>query len=133
MPWTKITRVEYQRNGLRYASDLTDAEWALIAGKNASKTATWAATGSRSTRGRTGDFLHSVHRLPVASITERVPAILNCPELFLRLAGHRQVAQNRQSPGTASKTKARTQAHADCGYHRQPKCFNDAGRRPSRL
>jgi len=101
--------------------------------ENASKTATWAATGSRSTRGRTGDFLHSVHRLPVASITERVPAILNCPELFLRLAGHRQVAQNRQSPGTASKTKARTQAHADCGYHRQPKCFNDAGRRPSRL
>jgi len=33
MPWTKITRVEYQRNGLRYASDLTDAEWALIARK----------------------------------------------------------------------------------------------------
>jgi transposase len=31
MPWTKITRVEYQRSGLRYASDLTDAEWALIA------------------------------------------------------------------------------------------------------
>lgn len=33
MPWTKITRVKYQRNGLRYASDLTDAEWALIARK----------------------------------------------------------------------------------------------------
>ena len=33
MPWTKITRVEYQRNGLRYASDLTDAEWALIVRK----------------------------------------------------------------------------------------------------
>src|SRR3954465_8513997 len=31
MPWTKITRVDYQRSGLRYASDLTDAEWALIA------------------------------------------------------------------------------------------------------
>jgi transposase len=31
MPWTEITRVEYQRIGLRYASDLTDAEWALIA------------------------------------------------------------------------------------------------------
>jgi putative transposase len=30
MPWTKTTRVEYQRNGLRYASDLTDAEWMLI-------------------------------------------------------------------------------------------------------
>jgi len=33
MPWTKITRVQYQRSGLRYASDLTDAEWALIARK----------------------------------------------------------------------------------------------------
>lgn len=33
MPWTKITRVKYQRNGLRYASDLTDAEWTLIARK----------------------------------------------------------------------------------------------------
>jgi putative transposase len=31
MPWTEITRAEYQRDGLRYASDMTDAEWALIA------------------------------------------------------------------------------------------------------
>lgn len=33
MPWTKITRARYQRNGLRYASDMTDAEWRLIARK----------------------------------------------------------------------------------------------------
>jgi transposase len=31
MPWTEITRADYQRSGLRYASDMTDAEWALIA------------------------------------------------------------------------------------------------------
>lgn len=31
MPWTEITRPQYRREGLRYASDLTDAEWALIA------------------------------------------------------------------------------------------------------
>jgi len=31
MPWTEITRTQYQRNGLRYASDLTNAEWRLIA------------------------------------------------------------------------------------------------------
>jgi transposase len=31
MPWTKTTRAKYLRTGLRYASDLTDAEWALIA------------------------------------------------------------------------------------------------------
>ncbi len=31
MPWTEITRAQYQREGLRFASDMTDAEWALIA------------------------------------------------------------------------------------------------------
>ena len=30
MPWTEITRGKYRREGLRYASDMTDAEWALI-------------------------------------------------------------------------------------------------------
>lgn len=29
--WTEITRPDYDRSGLRYASDLTDEEWALIA------------------------------------------------------------------------------------------------------
>ena len=29
--WTEITRRKYERVGQRYASDLTDAEWALIA------------------------------------------------------------------------------------------------------
>ena len=31
MPWTEITRRQYRRGGLRYASDMTDAEWAVIA------------------------------------------------------------------------------------------------------
>jgi transposase len=31
MAWTKTTRAQYERDGLRYASDLTDREWALIA------------------------------------------------------------------------------------------------------
>jgi putative transposase len=31
MPWTEITRPQYRRAGLRYASDVTDMEWALIA------------------------------------------------------------------------------------------------------
>lgn len=30
MPWTEITRRDYRRDGLRYASDLSDAEWALL-------------------------------------------------------------------------------------------------------
>jgi putative transposase len=31
MSWTEITREQYRRDGLRYASDTTDAEWSLIA------------------------------------------------------------------------------------------------------
>ena len=30
MSWTEITRRHYRRDGLRYASDLTDEEWRLI-------------------------------------------------------------------------------------------------------
>ena len=30
MAWTEITRPKYQRDGLRYASDTTDLEWAVI-------------------------------------------------------------------------------------------------------
>ena len=29
--WTEITRLKYARDGLRYASDLTDAEWRWLA------------------------------------------------------------------------------------------------------
>jgi transposase len=31
MPWTETTRTQYRRDGLRCASDTTDAEWAVIA------------------------------------------------------------------------------------------------------
>ena len=30
MAWTEITREKYQRDGMRYASDVTDEEWAVI-------------------------------------------------------------------------------------------------------
>jgi len=30
MPWTKITRQHYRRDGLRFASGPTDAEWAVL-------------------------------------------------------------------------------------------------------
>jgi transposase len=30
MAWTETTRIHYRRDGLRYASDMTDAEWGLL-------------------------------------------------------------------------------------------------------
>ena len=43
MPWTKAARIKYQRSGLRYTSDLTDAEWALIA--RSRRDGDWAGRG----------------------------------------------------------------------------------------
>ena len=31
MPWTEITRAHYVREGLGYASDLSEAEWEIVA------------------------------------------------------------------------------------------------------
>jgi transposase len=31
MPWTEITRPQHQRASQRCASDMTDAEWAIVA------------------------------------------------------------------------------------------------------
>ena len=31
MAWTELTRRQHAREGDKYASDLTDAEWALLA------------------------------------------------------------------------------------------------------
>src|SRR5258707_10313761 len=31
--WTDITRRQYRRDGLKYASDLTEAEWLLLVGE----------------------------------------------------------------------------------------------------
>jgi hypothetical protein len=31
MPWTETPRAHYVREGLRYASDLSDAEWETVA------------------------------------------------------------------------------------------------------
>src|SRR5260221_3387114 len=30
MPWTEITRLQYRRDGLRFASDTTDGEWMFL-------------------------------------------------------------------------------------------------------
>ena len=31
MAWTELTRCQYERVGGKYANDLTDAEWAILA------------------------------------------------------------------------------------------------------
>ena len=42
MAWTEITRLEYERASKRYQSDLTDAEWTLIATQLSCSPRKWA-------------------------------------------------------------------------------------------
>src|SRR5215204_4480939 len=97
--------------------------------EDAAATATRASAAGRFARGRAGDLLYFVLRLPMASSAKRVPAVLDGTRLFLCLARQRQVAQDRQSPGPPSAAETRAQADTDGSRYRQPNGFDDAGRR----
>ena len=45
--WTEITRARYERKEQRYASDVTDGEWALIEPQLPGKRALGLTAGSR--------------------------------------------------------------------------------------
>jgi len=87
MPWTEATRRPYRRDGLRYASNLTDAERALIepfmpAARRIGRPHDLPAGGGR------GDPVSRRDRRPVTPAAKGVPAGHNRPGLFLsRVAG----------------------------------------------
>jgi hypothetical protein len=55
MAWTEITRLTYQRDGLRYASDTVDAEWAVI-----DRTCRCQARHGRTRETNLGDVVDSI-------------------------------------------------------------------------
>jgi transposase len=67
MAWTELTRRQHARSGKRYASDLTDAEWALIAPLMPPVKTTGRP---RTTRCFRRDPLHRDDRLPVADVAQ---------------------------------------------------------------
>jgi len=42
MPWIEVTRPQYRLDGLRYARDVTDAEWPLVAPLMPERKSSWA-------------------------------------------------------------------------------------------
>ena len=76
MPWTEITREQYRRDELRYASDMTDAEWGLIERllPRANQSRSRAPSSpppppqDRSAQCCGGGSLYPVDGLPVASV-----------------------------------------------------------------
>jgi Putative transposase of IS4/5 family (DUF4096) len=83
MPWTEITRPQYRRDDLRYASDLRDPEWELIA--------PFMPAEHRLGRPRSTDMRSVVDAMfyiastgmSVAAIAEGISALFNGPGLFL--------------------------------------------------
>ena len=75
MAWTEITRPKYQRDGLRYASDTTDEEWALIEPHLPAAGFLRADARGQHARGGQCGFLHRPDRLPVAPAAEEFPAL----------------------------------------------------------
>ena len=99
MPWTEITRADYQRSGLRYASDMTDAEWAVIARRLPPR--------RHLGRPRTVDLRDVVQAIFYIlssgcqwRFAEGVPTLFNGSGLFLRLARHWQMAKDRHGFGS---------------------------------
>ena len=131
--WTEITRPKYARTGLRYASDLSDAEWRVIAPHMPPE----KALG----RPRTTDLREVGERhpvcfafgLPLADVAEGVSAPFDDTALFRRVAGRRSVdADQSPSPdGGPRGGGARSQPFGR--RHRQPERENHRKRRPTGL
>ena len=75
MAWTEFTRPRYERSGGKYASDATDAEWALVA--------PLMPAVRRIGRPRTTD-LREVFDAGPRHRDDRVPVVPCCPMTFRR-------------------------------------------------
>src|SRR5712692_6736503 len=82
--WTEITRRKHEREGQRYASDVTDAEWALI---EPHMPAAKPLGRPRDTELRDvgRDLVYRADRLSVADAAEGLSSVHDGARLFLRL------------------------------------------------
>jgi putative transposase len=86
MAWSKLTRKRYERSGGRYASDLTDAEWALIGTPDAPAQDHRQAPHDKPARRVRRDPLQGHHGLPMADVAQRLSAGLDGAGIFPRVA-----------------------------------------------
>ena len=72
--WTLRNRCRYERKGLRYPTDLTDAEWALVAAAYPGCGARRASTHDEHARGDERDPVYSRNGVSVARFAKGFPA-----------------------------------------------------------
>jgi len=117
MAWTETTRQHYRRDGLRYASDATDAEWALIAPH--------LPPPSRRGRPRRTDLRAVVDAILFLAATgcqwrqlpKALPALFDRAGLFLRLAGQRAAARHQPRAGDGGARARRARGEPDPRHH----------------
>ena len=68
--WKPEHRIAADRRGLRYPSDMSEAEWALVAPLISSGAARRATTLDRRARSSQRHLLCAGHRLPVAGVAQ---------------------------------------------------------------
>jgi hypothetical protein len=97
MAWTEITRVKYRRDGLRYASDTTDEEWALIEPHMPAK---FRVGRPRQTKMRVLDAIFYIIETGCQwrMLPKDFPAIYDRTGLFLPVAGRWTVGIDQPSP-----------------------------------
>ena len=72
--WTPEHRRAANRKGLRYPSDLTDDEWALVAPMDSAGETRWTQTVGERAPGLERDFLRALDRMPMEGIAQRPAA-----------------------------------------------------------
>ena len=131
--WTASARHQYRRTGGRYATDVTDAEFALIEPLLPAGQARRAAADDVVARGAERAAVPAAHRLPVAHAAARVPAAEHGLRLFPPLLAGRHLVDDPGHPAHGGAGAGWPRGVADRGDHRQPERQDDRSRRPARL
>src|SRR6516162_7490421 len=93
--WTETAREQYRREDLRYASDLTDAEWALIEPHMPGQKALGTAANSSASGCCRRRALHFADGVSMASATARFSEAVDGAALLLCVAGRRAVRKGQ--------------------------------------
>ena len=101
MPWTETARREYRRACPRYASDLTDREWALIEPFMPPPRAYRSPAQDRPARDRERGAVYGLNGMPMADAAERLSAGLDGAALFLPVARQQALADDPVPSGHA--------------------------------
>jgi transposase len=114
MAWTEITRRYYRREGLRYASDLTNDEWALIE-PLLSPPSKIGRPRKTKLRKVVEAILHGLDRLPVACIPKEFPPYSTVQGYFYAWSHKGLLADINHLLVKAMRAKAGRQASPTAG------------------